>query len=138
MRCWSCGKKIPDDANRCRFCEAKVDEEPTKEEIEAVKEMLTEMSPDMMAELRDAFEKSTTGEEFVNRIMVGDCPTCGSSNTKDCESDPDIEDPCVGKCIDCGQYWCLECDRTLDASHPSCEKCIAEWEEEDDGLEGSL
>lgn len=23
--------------------------------------------------------------------MIGDCPTCGSSNTGDCENDPDIK-----------------------------------------------
>ena len=29
MRCWNCGKKIPDKAKVCRFCEAAVEEEPT-------------------------------------------------------------------------------------------------------------
>ena len=27
MRCWNCGKKIPDTAKVCRICEAAVEEE---------------------------------------------------------------------------------------------------------------
>jgi hypothetical protein len=48
------------------------------------------MGPDLLSELRDAFDKSASGEDFVNRIMVGDCPHCGCSKTGDCENDPEI------------------------------------------------
>jgi len=29
MRCWNCGKKVPDNATVCGFCEAAVEEFPT-------------------------------------------------------------------------------------------------------------
>jgi hypothetical protein len=35
MRCWNCGKKIPEKAKVCRFCEAAVEDEPTEEEKDA-------------------------------------------------------------------------------------------------------
>jgi hypothetical protein len=84
-------------------------EEPTDEEQEAALDILANLDPAAMSEFRDAMEKSATAEEFVNRILVGDCPKCGSSNTGDCEHDPEIEDPCVARCFECGQLWCPDC-----------------------------
>lgn len=124
MLCWSCGKEIPDDANRCRYCEAEVESGPTEDEIGAVEDLLGQMSPDAISELRAAFGKSETGEEFVNRIMVGDCPKCGSSNTGDCGEDPEINDPSIGRCFDCGQLWCVDCGELLatdQAARHGCE-----------------
>jgi hypothetical protein len=109
MICWSCRKEISDTAKRCPHCEAEVVEGPTEEWKAAALDALASMEPEVLSELRDAFEQSATGEEFLNRIMVGDCPKCGSSKTADCENDPDIEDPCVGRCLECGQLWCLDC-----------------------------
>ncbi len=125
MLCWSCKKEIPNDANRCRYCEAEVESEPTEEEIGAVKDMLVHMSPDVISGLQSVFEESESGEDFVNRIMVGDCPNCHSSNTSDCGDDPEIDDICVGRCFDCGQLWCLDCGQLLHKAQATCSRCNA-------------
>jgi hypothetical protein len=131
MRCWNCGKTIPADAKACRFCEATIEPQPTAEEEDIVRNMLREMAPEAMPELQSAFEESTTAEEFANRIMVGDCPQCGSADTSDCENDPEIVDPTVGRCFECGQLWCIECGGLLQADDPFCEQCDLddEWGE---------
>jgi methionyl-tRNA synthetase len=54
-------------------------------------------------ELRAAFETSGTADEFADRILVGDCPKCGSQDTGNCEADPEIENLLVGRCYQCGQ-----------------------------------
>ena len=123
MKCWSCGKKISDKAEFCPQCEAPVEEEPTLEEKAIVGDMLAGMDPESLRQLREAFEKSGTGEEFVNRIMVGDCPKCGSSKTADCDNDPEIDDPCVGRCFECGQVWCLDCELLFTAGQPIEHDC---------------
>jgi hypothetical protein len=57
-----------------------------------------------------SFEESAEMDEFVNSIMVGSCPKCGSERTIDCDNPLEpIQDPTVGYCFDCGAYWCLEC-----------------------------
>jgi hypothetical protein len=48
-------------------------------------------------------------DKFVNEVMAGSCPKCGSDNTSDCENDPILKDNTIGHCQDCGAYWCLEC-----------------------------
>jgi hypothetical protein len=83
-----------------------------------------------MSELRDAFEKSATGEEFVNRIMVGDCPKGGSSKTADCENDPEIDDPCVARCFESGQLWCPDCGEFFTDDKFAGHDCPA-WEDID-------
>lgn len=127
MICWSCQKAIPDNAERCPHCEAEVVPEPTEDEKAAVQDVLAGMGPDLIGELRDAFEKSATGEEFVNRIMIGDCPTCGSSETGDCENDPEIADPCVARCFACGQFWCPDCGELFTNDRFADHDCPA-WE----------
>jgi len=129
MLCWSCGKGIADDAKFCVHCEAEVEPEPTQEEITAVENALAGMPADVIDQLRDAFDKSASGEEFVNRLMVGDCPICDSSNTHDCEKDPEIEDPCVGHCVDCGQLWCLDCDEVFQTAQAAADHACPFWEE---------
>ncbi len=130
MICWSCQKEISDAAERCPHCEAEVEAEPTGEETAAVWSALGNKEPEMIGELRNAFEKSADGEDFVNRVMIGDCPTCSSPKTGDCEHDPDIDDVCVARCFACGQLWCPDCgelfknDRTIDHDCPT-------WEEMD-------
>ncbi len=137
MICWSCHKEIPDTAEFCPHCEAEAMEEPPADVIADVQSILASMSPDLMDELRDAFEKSTNGEDFVNRIMVGDCPKCGSSNTGDCENDPELSDPCVGRCLDCGQLWCCDCGRLFQDQRATDHDCPA-WEDSelDDDCDG--
>ena len=103
MRCWNCDKKIPDNATVCGFCEAAVEGEPTEEEKDVVRDLLKQMPPEAMNELRAAFEGSETAEEFADRIFVGDCPKCGSEETGNCEGDPEIGELLVGRCYECGQ-----------------------------------
>ena len=128
MRCWNCGKDIPDTAKICGFCEAEVKDEPTEEEQRIVGELLGEMPPEVLEELRATFVENETAKEFVNRIFVGDCPRCGSTETGDCENDPEIGELLVGRCYQCGQLWCTECLRLLKPDAPQCE-C---WDEDVD------
>jgi predicted metal-binding protein len=108
MECWSCGKQIPEGAKHCQFCEAEVEAEPTEAERQVIGEMLSNMPPEALRELEAAFRESKDGQDFVNRIMVGNCPKCDSCNTGDCDGDTEIDDICVGRCFDCGQLWCCE------------------------------
>ena len=130
MICWSCQKEIPDTAEFCPHCEAEVLAEPTEEEEAATRAALASMGPDLISELGDALERSATGEEFVNRIMVGDCPSCGSSKTGDCEHDPEIDDLCVARCFACGQLWCPDCGELFKDDQSTDHDCPA-WEEMD-------
>lgn len=127
MRCWNCGRQLGRSARVCQYCEAAVEAEPSEEEKEMVQELLGQMPSEALEELRSAFEQSETGEEFVNRIFIGDCPKCGSHETGDCENDPEIEEILVGRCYQCGQLWCSECGRLLEPESASC-PC---WEEEE-------
>jgi hypothetical protein len=136
MICWSCQEAIPDTAERCPHCEAEVELEPTEDEKTAVQSALSSMVPKVIRELHDAFEESATGEEFVNRIMIGDCPTCGSSDTGDCEHDPEIDDPCVARCLACGQLWCPDCGELFKDDRFADHDCPA-WEEMDLGDDDS-
>ncbi len=126
MRCWNCGKEIPEAAQACQFCEAAVKPEPTEEEMEAVRGILEQMPPEDLEELQALVGQSETAEEFADRILVGECPKCGSLETGNCENDPEIGELLVGRCFQCGQLWCTECSRLLELDSPSC-KC---WEEE--------
>jgi hypothetical protein len=127
VQCWNCGKDIPEAAKICKFCEAPAQAEPTAEEMQAVQEMLERMDPEAQAALRNVFHRSKTAEEFVNRIMVGECPKCGSEDTGCCEDDPEINEILVGRCYECGQLWCTECERLLEKDSFQCE-C---WDEDD-------
>ena len=130
MRCLNCGKEIPETAQACQFCEAAVEPEPTAEEKDAVRELLDGMPPEAVDELRAIMEGSETAEEFADRIFIGDCPKCGSSETGNCENDPEIDCLLVGRCYQCGQLWCSECRRLLEQTSPVCE-CWAEEDEEE-------
>jgi hypothetical protein len=101
--------------------------QPTAEEMDAARALLQQLPPDAAAELHEAFLASETADEFVDRIFVGDCPICNSSNTSDCENDPEIAELLVGRCYDCGQLFCTECSRLLEPPRPFC-KC---WNEDD-------
>jgi hypothetical protein len=127
MRCWNCGKDMPDTAKVCPHCERSVKKRPTQEEMDAVAEMLKGLDPAAREELQNLVQSAPTGDELIRSIFVGDCPKCGSADTGDCEDDPEIDNPCVGRCFKCGYVWCTECQRPLDAKDPFC-PC---WEEED-------
>jgi len=125
MKCWNCNRKLPTGAKVCSFCEAPVEEEPPAEAIEAVRELLNQMPPDLMTELQRAVAESETAEEFADRIFVGDCPKCGSDDTGNCENDPEINDLLVGRCYECGQLFCTECGKLLEPKAATCE-CLDE------------
>lgn len=129
MKCWNCGKRIPDTAKACQYCEALVEEEPSPEEAAAVLELLERMDPEVISDMRRVFEESKDGEDFANRILVGPCPRCGSSDTGDCDADPEINDIRVGRCFECGQLWCCVCDQLFAKDQLHCRDCPAEEDE---------
>ncbi len=128
MRCPNCKRPIPETAKICAHCEMPVSAEPTREEMDAAKEFLDQLPPDALAELHQVFAGSESADDFANRILVGECPKCGSENTGDCEEDPEIDEMLVGRCYDCGQLWCTECRRALKAKDAICE-C---WEDDEE------
>jgi hypothetical protein len=136
VKCWSCAKEIPDAAKFCPHCEAPAEDEITQEDVDLVMGLLNEMDPDARNQIVELVQRSESGEAFVNQIMVGNCPRCGSARTDDCENDIDIDDPCIGRCADCGQYWCCDCDQLFDdqiqASSHECPVWDAMEEESDE------
>ncbi len=85
---------------------------------------------DLQDQLAKAVEESSaeSPEEFVNEIFVGECPECGSHDTRDCEKVPEVEDITLGLCNTCGYLWCTECGRPVargsNCEHwEICEKC---------------
>lgn len=99
-----CQQEISKTAERCPHCEAETEPAPTGEERVAVTKALADEGPELMAELRNVFEKSSGGEDFVNRVMIGDCSKCDSSQTGDCEHEPEIDDVCVARCFIADSY----------------------------------
>jgi len=133
MRCWNCGKDVPDDAKACVRCEADLsDDPPSDSEIAAVADILAQMPGDLQDLLREHAGASTTADEFADRILVGSCPECGSENTGTCEHDPDYEDITLGRCFDCGKVWCTHCEHVLGRGEKVCpraEEHEREWGE---------
>jgi hypothetical protein len=120
MQCTNCGKKIPDNALMCRFCEAHVEPEPTEEEAQGTLAALDGIDPKALQEFLDVMRDSKSADEFANRILVGDCPKCGSEGTESCENDPDVENILVGRCPDCGHLWCTLCGRPYEGADCEC------------------
>lgn len=84
--------------------------------------------PEIQAYLKKCFEETTTEEEFLSAILVGDCPECGSKRTIDCTDIEGVDDPTLGLCKDCGYFWCIECGSRLISSFNCghwevCDKC---------------
>jgi hypothetical protein len=59
-----------------------------------------------------AFKQTSTLDGFLSALMVGNCPSCGSTKTRDCDESP-LHDITVGICLDCHHMWCLECGYKL-------------------------
>ena len=121
MLCCNCKKSISDDSRMCCYCEAKQHPPPSQDEMQVVRNVFSQMGESAQRELMAAFFASKTQEEFANRLPVGGCPKCSSSDTDDCENDPIIDDICVGRCFACGQLWCLECGRHFTDGQSICE-----------------
>jgi hypothetical protein len=126
MRCWNCNKKLPKGAKACQFCEAPVQAKPTKGEVELVREVMEGLDEEAHEAFLEAFRNSNTAEEFVNAIMVGPCPRCGSSDVDHCDNDPEINDITVGRCFQCGQLWCTECEQVFKKDQVKCDRCTDE------------
>lgn len=130
--CWSCDRKLPQYAVRCMHCEAKVEDAPGPEEAEMLMEFLGDMDPSLMDEIRRMAMESESGDDFVNRLMVGPCPTCDSDDTGDCENDPEIDDPCIGRCFECSQLFCCDCDELfIDTKEAVGHNCPM-WDDEEE------
>ena len=82
-------------------------------ESEFLSQLLESIPPELVDQFQEIADATTSEDEFVNAIMVGPCPECDSDSTRDCENDPEIEDPTIGKCDNCGQLWCCDCDETF-------------------------
>ena len=130
MQCWNCLTEIPDGTRVCQYCEAKMEEAPTEEDKKFVQAFLESIDEETHAALIEAARESSTAEEFVNRVMVGSCPSCDSADVDSCENDPEIDNLLVGRCYECGQLWCLECERPFDKGEISC-PCVIEDDDDD-------
>src|SRR5207249_4494980 len=64
VKCWNCGKEIPDGAEFCPSCEAQVKNPPTAEEFDAVRQMLEQMDP---AGIRRQVPALASGKMFRTR-----------------------------------------------------------------------
>ena len=106
------------------------DGEPMPEQAEM---LMQNIDPDAANELVNLADQCDSEEEFVNMIMVGPCPKCESVDTRDCEDDPEIDDPTIGRCGDCGQLWCCDCDETFDNSASAAVHDCPFWESLEDG-----
>jgi uncharacterized protein YbbK (DUF523 family) len=155
MNCWNCAKEIPDGASSCQFCEASQKDNPlaeiaaieqqlarpdlsdaerdrlTKEmqEIQdSVTDMLEMMNPDILEQMRHLAMKYDTADDFAAAIFIGDCPSCGSSETQDCETVAGIESCTVGRCKSCGVVFCSDCQHVFaddkpTVAGPKCPSC---------------
>ena len=128
MLCWNCGHKVSKEAQVCGHCEADLTKAPSADEAAAVMEVLAQMPPEVLAELGGAMSQSDSALDFANRVLVGQCPSCGSEQTGDCDSDPEINEILVDRCYECGQLWCGQCGKALTREHLYCD-C---WNEADE------
>jgi hypothetical protein len=83
-------------------------------------EIVEALPEDVKKLLEETVEETDTSDEFIRMFMVGDCPVCGSGNTRDCDDTP-IEDISLGICLDCSALWCLECGEVLKHGQTMCE-----------------
>ncbi len=81
---------------------------PKKPDVDKVLDVLHTLPEEVQSDLMELVKQANDPEEVVRLALVGDCPFCGSTNTRDCEEAP-LDDPTVGICLDCSNLWCLEC-----------------------------
>lgn len=113
MKCENCGSEITEV--KCPECGA-----IQTDLLEEASEMFESLPEEVQEFLKKSVEESATDEEFISKVMVGNCPNCGSDLTVDCENVRGIEDPTVGLCEECQHVWCLECMTPLDRDGPDC------------------
>lgn len=94
----------------------------------------------LMADLdeRGIIEAVTNGElseqDFMNMVMAGECPSCGSPGAVQSDELDEEGDPTVGVCPGCGYTWCLECGAAVAAGETCghwdvCDGCEEEKDE---------
>lgn len=86
----------------------------------AVMDIFESLPEETRENLLEIMRTSGSLEEAIRRIHVGDCPVCGSQNTRDCEDTP-LNDSTVGICLDCHAMWCLECGMVFKEGQTKCE-----------------
>lgn len=94
MKCENCGSEITEV--KCPECGA-----VQTDLVEEAADVFDSLPEEMQKSLRKAVEESETEEEFISKVMVGNCPNCGSDLTVDCENVRGIEDPTIGLCEEC-------------------------------------
>jgi hypothetical protein len=85
----------------------------------AVEESLTWLPEDLQDFLFERAANTNSMEEFIRTSMVGDCPSCGSENTRDTGGTP-LDDPTVGICLNCQTLWCLDCGLVIETGQTVC------------------
>ena len=122
MKCPNCLEELPENAKICRRCETDVREytPPSKESLDAITDFMAELPVEQKEEVVRLTKESKTAEEFADALLVGKCPSCGSSNVGGCENDPDYMDIFLGRCFGCGAVWCTECQHVLHENEDHC------------------
>jgi hypothetical protein len=99
----------------------KTPKKPDREEVLDAFHALPEEAQNALQELlRQAKDDP---KEFVRLAMVGDCPFCGGSNTRDCD-ETSLGDITVGICLDCYRLWCLECGFLFSKGQTLCDHWV--------------
>lgn len=93
---------------------------PSSEDLLAAEHFIKSLPPDIAEEIRDLARNAKSEEDFCKQLFIGDCPSCESINTADCDADGSIEDSLVGRCLDCDTLWCLECSTILKKGQMVC------------------
>lgn len=112
---------------------------PKKPNKEEVLEAFHALPDEVQSALQELFSQDNDDQdEFVRLAMVGNCPICGSSNTRDCDETP-FGDITVAICLDCYKLWCLECGylfqkgQTICDHWAICEECAPKDVNYEDG-----
>jgi hypothetical protein len=139
MKCSNCLNEIPEHATACMYCEERTRPPITQERIEAIRQIQSDLPPEIKQAMDEMVQQYETAEDFVAAVLTGACPKCGSQSVRDCEKVMGRNDPTVGMCLDCGQHWCLECgymfaDQNDACPHWAiCEECQSSQENPEHG-----
>lgn len=79
--------------------------------------------------LKRAVDQASSEEQSVSEIVIGACPACRSTDTRDCDEVEGIQDCTIGLCMDCGHLFCSACrsdlSQNLNCKHwEICETCV--------------
>ncbi len=99
------------------------------ENMENIWQVWKSLPEEIQDALKKAVDEASSEERFVSEIVIGACPNCRSTETRDCDEVEGIQDCTIGLCMDCGFLFCSECRRDLsqdlNCKHwEICENCI--------------